>query len=374
VRILYVCNDLAYFNAHRRWLMDAARNEGADVALACGGVVENAESQPEFTLNIDRFGFRPKSDFAMAQAIRSIVAETRPDVVHLITIKPVLFGALALRSNHSLRRIVATFPGLGRVFDDREQSAKAKLRRNLVIRGLRAGLKPERVRVIVEKAEDRQQILQSRIIHPERVLHIPGSGVNPEEFPRSALPHGRLRVLFAARLLRSKGVMLVAKAAARVAANGMDIEVLIAGLENADDPDALNAAEMAELRANRHITLLGSVAPDKMPRLISSCHAVVLPTLYMEGVPRILIEAAAIGRALIVSDTAGCKALVNSPLSGILLKHVTSEDIAEAFQRIGTDPVLLDQLSVAAHNRFLEGGFSEESVKAATLNAYRYTD
>ncbi len=180
-------------------------------------------------LNIERHRLDLKGDMALAGAIRARTARLKPDVVHLITIKPVLFGAIGLTGEATPRRIVATFPGLGRVFDEAGQSLKARIRRGLVVQGLRQGLRPERVRAIFETEADRATLLRYRVLDERRAVHIPGAGVDPLLYPRSPLPAGRLRVLFASRMLRSKGVMLVAEAAALAAAQGADLDVVIAG-------------------------------------------------------------------------------------------------------------------------------------------------
>jgi glycosyltransferase involved in cell wall biosynthesis len=372
MRILYVCNDLAYFNAHRRWLSDSAEQAGAEVLLATGGVsAQAAAADPAIiTLDVERHRLDLRRDAAMALRIRQIAAERRPDVVHLITIKPVLFGALGLLGAAHPRRIVATFPGLGRIFASTESTPKARLRRELVRKGLAYGLAPERVRAVFETEADRSRLLALGVLDERRALHVPGAGVDPALFPRAPLPAGRLRVLFASRLLRAKGVMIVAEAAALLSAQGSQAEIVIAGGEQRNDPDALTAQQMAALRESPHLSFVGEVGGDGMATLIASCHAVVLPTTYQEGVPRILIEAAAMGRGLIVSDNPGCTALVNSPEAGIVLEDLTPEGLATVIARLAADGEAAQALADSAYRRFVDGGFSTDHVRGATLALY----
>lgn len=371
MRILYVSNDLPSFDAHRRWLMDAARAAGAEVLLACGGVPTEAPVPPDVVLDVERYRFNPRRDYTLGQTIRQVVADAKPDVVHLITIKPILFGSLALLlAQPGPRRVVASFAGLGRVFDEADISRKARLRRALVVQGLKVGFAPDRVRVTVEKDYDRERLLEARIVPPQRVFHISGAGLDPAEFARTPLPGGRLRILFAGRLLKSKGVMEAAGAAARAASKGVDLELVVAGSEQPDDPDGLTADDMATLRANRNVSLLGPLAPDLMPGVIATCHAVVLPSRYSEGVPRILIEAAAMGRALIVSDNPGCTALVDSPAAGLVLKASTPASLAQAYRTLASDPTTLTRLAEGAHSRFVTGGFAREEVSRQMLRLY----
>jgi glycosyltransferase involved in cell wall biosynthesis len=370
MRVLYVCNDMSYFDAHRRWLADAARAAGATVFIASGGVTRGAPNPPDFALDVERHRLDLKRDYALARRIAKITEKVKPDVVHLITIKPVLFGSLGLAGVSWPRRIVATFPGLGRVFDQASDSPKASIRRHLVVQGLKRGFKTERVRAIFEKEHDRDVLLSYGVIAPERAVHIAGAGVDQAQYLAAPLPEGRLRILFASRIIHSKGVMEVAEAASLAAAAGADVEVLIAGDEQPNDPDRLSQTDMDVLRSNPHVTLLGRVPAERMPALITSCHAVILPTRYQEGVPRILIEAASVGRALIVSDNPGCTALVNGPEAGVVLPAATPQAIADAFMRLAVDKEAVRRMAAGAQQRFVAGGFSSLFVRDATLKLY----
>jgi glycosyltransferase involved in cell wall biosynthesis len=177
-------------------------------------------------------------------------------------------------------------------------------------------------------------------------------------------------VLFASRLLKTKGVMIVAEAAALLAAQGSNVEIVIAGAEQRIDPDALDPLQMAALHENPHLRFIGEVGGQGMATLIASCHAVVLPTTYQEGVPRILIEAAAMGRGLIVSNNPGCTALVNTPSAGIVLEDLTAAELASVIARLAVDGEAMQVLADGAYRRFVEGGFSTDYVRGATLALY----
>lgn len=134
--------------------------------LATGGLsAEAAAADPEvIALDVERHRFDLRRDAALARSVRGITARLRPDVVHLITVKPVLFGALGLLGEACPRRIVATVPGLGRVFDPAQNSPKARLRRALVCKGLSLGLSPERVRAVFETEADSSQLLSFGVL------------------------------------------------------------------------------------------------------------------------------------------------------------------------------------------------------------------
>lgn len=370
MRVLYVCNDRAYFAAHRLWLAEEARRRGATVAVATGGDGAPLPIEEIARLDVVRHGLSPASDALLMRDIHLLAGRFAADVVHFITLKPILFGTLALRASRRPRRIVATFPGLGRVFDETDASPRARLVRRLVTAGLKVGLADERVRAVFETESDRARLLGLGALSPAKAIHIPGAGVDPSVYVRRPLPGGPLKVLFAGRLLRSKGVTILAEAAAIARARGVEVEVEIAGAAQGGDPDGLSTDEVTALAGNPAVRFLGAAPPGEVPALLAGAHAVVLPTSYQEGVPRILIEAASVGRLAIVSDNPGCRALVADGESGVVLGRNTPEDLADALARLAADRALVERLAEGAHARFVEGGFSQAAVGEATLALY----
>ncbi len=371
MRILYVCNDHAYFEAHRRWLADEAVRRGHQVFVACGAVNPTlGETGPvDVVLDVVRHNLNLRSDLRTALAIARAARELKADVVHLITIKPVLLGTIALRLQRQPRRVVATFPGLGRIFDYGETGFRARLRRALVIIGLRFGLRASGSVAICETGADKTLLEQLRVVDPARTIHIAGAGVDPSVYRHAALPGGSLRLLFAGRLLRAKGVNVVVEAARLVASEGHDITFLVAGGAQ-DDPGALDADELGQLKTGSPVVFLGEIAPVDMPACLASAHAVVLPTTYQEGVPRILIEAGAVGRPAIVSDNPGCKAFVTHEVSGLVMDAVTARCLADCAIRLATEPELLRHLGEGASKRVVAGGFRVADVGERTLALY----
>lgn len=373
MNVLYVCNDHAYFEAHRRWLAEEARRHGMTVSVACGHVRKD-DSSPgsvDFPLQVERHSLSVRGDLALALAILRAARSTKADVVHLITIKPVLMGLLALWLAPSVRSVVATFPGLGRLFDPADGSAKARLRRRLVLLGLKLGLAPSRVKAVFETAADRATLVDHGVAPSGRAFHIAGAGVDPAVYRPAPLPEGRFTVLFAGRLLRAKGVLIVAEAARQVAAAGHDIRFVIAGAAQPSDPDGLDDTDLAALADDPHVELLGEVPIRKMPELLAQAHVIVLPTSYQEGVPRILIEAGAVGRPAIVSDNEGCKAFVQDGQSGIVLESLSADALAAAVIVLASDGTLIEKLAAGAAARVSEGGFSQRDVAIKTLALYQ---
>jgi glycosyltransferase involved in cell wall biosynthesis len=372
MKILYVCNDLAYFTAHRRWLAGLAREQGHLVWVACGACDEGAiqRGDVDVVLDVDRHRLNLRQDIALVHEIVRIAREFDVDVVHLITIKPILFGCIGLRLSGSHRQVVATFPGLGRLFDMQDMSWRARLRRSLVMAGLRFGLASRNMITLFETHADMRRLIGLGLVSPERAVHIAGAGVEKAVFQAEPLPPGPLKLLFAGRLLRAKGINVLVEAAACVAAAGHSITFLVAGAEQPNDPDAITRDEKSALLSSPHIRFLGEVAGADMPGLLASVHAVVLPTSYQEGIPRILIEAGAVGRCAVVANNPGCLAFVEHEQSGLVLDELTPQCLADAAIRLLTEAGLLQHLSAGASHRFATGGFSGAEVGRKTLALY----
>ncbi len=383
MRVLYVCNDHAYFEAHRRPLANAAAALGAQVTLATGHVLPSAQldsrtvsvdaprSSPSIIpLDVERHRFDLKRDIRLAFDIRAAARSSQADIVHLMTLKPVVFGALGLLFAAGPTRVIATFPGLGRVFDRSDRAVHARLRRLLVLIGLRIGLAPARVHAIFETLEDRRLLTGLGVIPTDRTSHISGAGVDPHLFAPAPLPDGPFRLLYAGRILRAKGVAVLAETAAWLHARNCPVEILIAGDTAEADPDALSDAELEALRNAPGVTCLGLVPAHDMPAVLAAAHAVVLPTRYQEGIPRILIEAAAVGRPAIVSQNPGCAAIIADDVNGFILSEVTAAALGTAVQALASDRSRLASLSDGALNRFRSGGFAMADINLATLKLY----
>jgi glycosyltransferase involved in cell wall biosynthesis len=373
MKILYVCNDAAYFDAHRRWLAIEAARQGHQVYVAVGGMQDDGRAQGpiDITLDVERHRFDPRRDALLAAAIRQAAARTQADVVHLITIKPVLFGSLGLVGLGAPRRVVCTFPGLGRAFDPAASSPKARLRRLLVVQGLKAGLAPSRVRAIFETESDRRTLCGLGALAPGKAFHIAGAGVDISVYKPAPLPpQPPLRLLFAARLLRAKGVQTVIEAARIVTRLGGNVEFVITGPSQPDDPDGLTSTEIAALAHEPGVSFRGETPAAAMPALLASVHGVILPTSYQEGVPRILIEAGAVGRLAIVSDNPGCTAFVRDGSTGVVLRRCDGASLAEAAIRLSAQPEVVESMAKQARQEVADGGYAEADVARQTLALY----
>lgn len=373
MRILYVCHDLDYWLAHRAGLDERMRRRGAEVRVICGAPPASFPRGPGpggiGLFPLKRQALAPKQDLALGARVLAAAERFRADAVHLITLKPILFGGAALRFGRG-RRVVATFPGLGRVFADDPPGR----RQRLVTRGLRLALNGPQAIAAFENPGDRDRMVAAGVVPAPRAVVIPGAGVDPAEFPPWAMPPGPapglpLRCLFAGRLLRAKGVDAVIDAARRLALQGANARIAIAGRAG-DDPDAIPAVELSALAASGLIDVIGAVPPSAMAATLGRHHLLLLPTRYAEGSPRILSEAASVGRPAIVSDHPGCTSLVRDGIEGVVLASPDGASLAEAIARLADAPERLAAMGRAAQARMVEAGFTMDAVADAYARLY----
>lgn len=371
-RILYVSNDGFYFVQHRAHLARRMAAEGWEVHVATGGdaglLDDGFEVHP---LDVDRLSFTLSRDLRLIGHIRALVRRVRPDVVHLITMKPIVFGAAALLSlsrRDQPGRIVATFPGLGRAFE--ATGLRARAARRLVLSVLRRLFARLPAAATFENDADRQTLAAAGVPLAGRAIVMRGAGLDLHRF--SAGQHrdtGPFRVLWASRLIRGKGLDPFVGAARLAAADpSCPAEFLVAGYVDPGHRDGLADEELKSLESEPSVTFLGKVTD--MPDLLRNVDAFVLPSRYNEGMPRALIEAAAAGLPAIASDNAGCRAIVEDGVTGTILKEVSAQEIWRAVRAYAADRGLAQRHGSAGAAFVRTAGFSEEAVQDAFIAVY----
>jgi glycosyltransferase involved in cell wall biosynthesis len=332
------------------------------------GVPAATEKQAGFTfVPLTRHGLAPLGDLTFAFAVRQALRRFRPDAVHLITIKPVLYGGLVLRFfGRKGIRWVGTFAGLGRLFDEGQQHGWSL---RLIRAGLRLAFAHPAGTVVFENEGDQRRFRQEGLLDAARSAVLPGAGLPTADFPKRPLPPGRLQALFAGRLLKAKGIEAFLSAAQLAREHGAGIDFVVAGW-SAEDPDALPLAVLQRLHGSGTIRFEGKVPMAGMADLIARCHLLVLPTRYNEGLPRILCEAASLGRPSVVSNNPGCLAFVSHERNGLVLENVTGEAILAALRRLDADRTLLSTLAEAAAQHVRQGGFDIADIAARYRELY----
>lgn len=337
MKVLIVVNADWYFWSHRLPLARALRSAGYDVVVVAA---EERGFRPR--IEADGFRFVPlRLRRGSTNAVRElgtlidfvrIYRRERPDLLHHVSIKPVLYGSLAARCA-GRPAIINAVAGLGYTFlPDVRRSTVGRIVAYL----LRIACRGRRTVLLCQNPEDRDALVAARIAPPERVTLIRGSGVDVSEFAPSPEPAGTPVVLLSSRMLRDKGVHEFVDAARQLRARGVSMRAVLVGIPDAENPNAVSERDLQRWNDEGAVEWWG--LRDDMPRVMAEASVVVLPTYYPEGVPKVLIEAAASGRAIVATDVPGCREIARAGVNADLVPPRNPILLADAIERLLADP------------------------------------
>jgi glycosyltransferase involved in cell wall biosynthesis len=372
-RLLFLVTEDWYFCSHRLPIARAARDAGFAVTVAtrvaAHGEAIRAEGFDLVPLRMERANSNPLREIAALAEIIRVYRRVRPDIVHHVAVKPALVGSLAARLAR-VPRVVNAIAGLGFVYASR--SLKARILRPCISLGFRVLLNGRRSRVIVQNPDDRRLLIENRLVAPERLTVIKGSGVDLAHFhpaPEPAVgPAAPPVAALVSRMIWDKGIGVLVEAARLLKARGVALEIVLAGR-----PDPQNPVSIAEdqLRAWHDEGIVEWVGfCDDVAGLWARSHIAVLPSWYGEGVPKSLLEAAASARPLVAADGPGLREVVQNGATGILVPPRDAGALADALQRLAEDAALRRRLGQAAR-ALAEREFGEDTVIQETLAVYR---
>jgi glycosyltransferase involved in cell wall biosynthesis len=367
-RLLFVVNSAKYFLSHRLQLALAARDAGNDVCVAAPPEPESATIQARgfafYPVPVRRGTVNPLSEAAAVAALIRLYRALRPNLVHHVTMKPVLYGTIAARLA-GVPAIVNTVTGLGYLFVD--GGARQRVLRTVFTALGRVAFHHPRMRFIFQNPDDLEDFLAAGLTTETEVHLIRGSGVDTTTFAPTPEPAGAPVVVLPSRMLWDKGVGEFVEAAGRLRAAGNPARFALVG-----DPDPANprAVPSEQLRAWNDQGLIESWGyRSDMPAVFASCHVVTLPSVYREGVPKVLIEAASCGRPLVATDMPGCREIVRDGANGLLVPPRDAAALAAALERLIANPELRRTYG-ASGRALVEAEFAIEHVIARTFQVY----
>jgi glycosyltransferase involved in cell wall biosynthesis len=370
-RILFLVNTDWFFVSHRLGIGTALRDAGYEVVLAA------AESDARRTVEQEgirfvRVPFEPgsRSPFTETRTLAAIVdlyRREQPDLVHHVTIKPVLYGSAAARALRA-PAIINAVSGLGYVFIDRDRpSVRHRAQREAIKAAYRVALGARRSRTIFQNPDDLGMFSDLGLVHRDRAVLIRGSGVDLSRFHSTPLPEGAPLVVVPARMLWDKGIGELVAAARVVRASRPDVRFALVGGADSQNPAAIPKAQLRAWEAEGVVEWWEH--RTNMPEVFRSSHLVVLPS-YREGLPLALAEAAASGRATVTTDVPGCREVVRDGETGWLVRPREVEGLASAIERALSDRGELQKRGHAGR-KLAEAHLSSDAVIARTMEVYR---
>jgi glycosyltransferase involved in cell wall biosynthesis len=368
-RLLFVVNVDWFFLSHRLPIALAAKQAGHEVHVATTITDRLAELQSHgfhlHPLGLRRGHAGLLAELGMSFELWRLFRQVKPDLVHLVTIRPVILGGLAARLA-GVPAVLAAIAGLGHVAVDR--GLRARLRRWLVGGLYRLALGGRVVKVIFQNDNDRSCLQRLVGLAAGQCELIRGSGVPLDSFVPRPLPEGVPVVVMACRLIADKGVWEFIAAARQLKLAGREFRACLVGSIDPDNPTSLTAVELESIRTEGVVELWGERAD--MPQVYAASSLVVLPSSYGEGLPKVLIEAAACGRAIITTDHPGCRDAVLPGVSGVLVPPRDPVALAKAIDALLMDREVCGSMGQAGR-RLAEQEFDLDAVVARHLEIYR---
>jgi glycosyltransferase involved in cell wall biosynthesis len=367
--LVIVVNVAWFFFSHRLPIALAAKAAGYDVHVVSGA--ESDQERHKFVshgltfheIPLSRGGANPLNDWATIRAMAAAFRKVRPDIVHLVTIKPLLYGGLLSRFM-GVQKVICAVSGLGYVFV--AKGLVARLRRWVIGKLLRVSIGHANAHVILQNNDDLEELARRGIL-PHCTTHlIRGSGVDLERFRPHPEISGTPCVVLPARLLTDKGIREFCTAADLLAERNVACEFVLAGPLDPDNPSGISRPELDKLVQRGHVTWVGQ--QDDMPDVLRNSHVVVLPS-YREGIPKALIEAAAAGRPIVTTDVPGCRDVVEEGVSGIIVPVRNALALANAIEELVASPELRKTYGLAGRRK-AEAEFGVKTVVAETLALY----
>jgi len=369
-RILYIVNADWYFQLH--WLdrAKAAKNAGFSVSVATP--ITDTDIRREIELEgikvipwaVSRSGRNLRKELQAVVELGRIVKAEDPSIVHSITVKPNFYTlCIAIFINFSF---ILSVTGLGMLFTstrffDRLSASVVKLSYAIASR---------KNAIFFENNDDLHVIKRSPLSKAKNLKRVKGAGVSAKDYEFSPIKpvDGSLILFFAARLLKPKGLDVLVDAVKNLDAQGYNVELRVAGISDPDSPLSISKEQIEVWSRLPFFEFLGN--RKDVPRLIKEAHFVCLPSTYGEGIPRILIEAAAMGRPLITTDVPGCREICQDQVNGFLVPPGESTAIVESMKGILKNTEKLDQMGRNSKKIF-DQGYASEKVIAFTLDTYR---
>lgn len=368
MKLFIVVNVDWFFLSHRKEIALAAQKVGYDVTI----VTNNTGMKPvieslglkAINLPMSRSGKNIIEELSTFKFLYQLYKKEKPDIVHHVGLKTILWGSFAAKLA-KVKGIVNAISGLGIFFSEDKQSIVSKI----FVQVLRYSHHRDNLAVIFQNNEDKSLFLNNHVIRPEQAFMIKGSGVDLQRFCYTPEPlEGKIKVLLTARMIPEKGIFILTEAANLLRYEYKDKVhfQLCGGID--DNPNAIKEDDLKAVCDGEYISWLGY--RHDVLQLLKSSHIVAFPSYYKEGLPKSLIEASAVGRPIITTNSIGCKETVIDGYNGFLIPVKNSEILAERLKTLFDDAQL--RITMGKHSRKLaEKDFCIKTVVTKHLEIYK---
>ena len=362
-----IVNEDRFFLSHRREIALAAQKEGLDVTVVCKDIGRRNEVEAlglkVLELPINPTGMNLGQEFRTLWFLYTLYKNNKDAVIHHVGLKNILWGGLAAKLAR-VCGVVNAVSGLGAIFS----KGKIDLMAKSVLYIMRFSNRRKNVKVIFQNNEDWALFLKYGVVEESQAEFIKGSGVNLNEFKYVPEPESEtLKVVFSARMVKEKGVIEMIEAAEKLR-NDYEgrVEFWLCG-RLAVNADAVSREELESRCDGKYIKWLGFQKDIKS--ILEQSHIMAFPSYYREGVPKSLIDACAVGRPIVTTNSIGCKDVVDEGENGFLIPIRDSEVLAEKLRILIENKDLRVKMGKASRVK-AEREFSLEKVIKKHLEIY----
>ena len=368
LKIIFLVAEDWYFLSHRLPLARACSDLGWDVVVATHvdlhGDTIRREGFRLIPIRMIRHSRNLIQELRAIKELTSIYAREKPDIIHQIGLKPVIYGSLASMVGHA-GLVVNALAGMGYIYTS--GSTSIRFARQMIKLLLWVSLRPRRHRLILQNSHDSELFIAGGISRANQTHIIKGSGVDLEKFVPSTEPGGMIIVALVSRMLKDKGVRETVLAARELKRRGSKTQIWLVGVPDAGNPTSLSEETLCRWHKEGCVDWLGY--QDDVKAVWSKAHVAVLPS-YREGMPMALLEAAACGRPIITTDVPGCNELVEDGVNGLLVPENDWLKLADAIEILSQSAGMRARLGAAARKK-VEVGYGLKTTVNETLAVYR---
>lgn len=368
-KILFVFNVSWFFVSHRLDVARALVAQGHEVHVAAAPDPQSVkricdEGMFFHPIPLSRKGGQILHEVLAIRALFKIFKLVSPDLIEMATIKPILYGGLLSRG-FKRAQVVTWVTGLGYVFIG--SGRQKAILRYFVLLAYKAVFNRDGLRVIFENSDDQRLFVDRGVVSVSNSTVVRGAGVDVISYRSMKEPEGAFTVLLATRLLWDKGVKEFIVAAEILKKElKSNIQFVVAGDCDEGNPAAVPLNAVRKWANAGIITWLGH--QKDMHSVFARAHVVCLPS-YREGLPKVLLEAAACGKPIVTTDVPGCRDVVINEVTGFLVPPRDAESLAFAFRRLFASSGLRVEMGVKGRS-LVEREFSVDKIIDETFAVY----
>lgn len=367
-KLFIVVNQDWFFLSHRLPIGIAAKKAGWDVTVVSEDTGVSSKiveaGLKAVNLPINKSGTNLKDELKTLTFLYKLFIREKPDVVHLVGLKTMLWGSIACRLA-GVKNMVSAVCGLGVLFDEKHADS---LMSRMILNVLRVTHKGKGVRVVFQNNDDKKLFIENGIISTERCVFTNGSGIDLNNYDYTCEPDSEpIKVIFTARMVEDKGTLVLIEAAKMLETvyHNRVRFLLCGGLDS--NPNGITKEQLESLCDGEYIQWLGH-RKDVLD-LLKTSHIMAFPSWYREGLPKSVIEAEAVGRPVITTDSVGCRDTVIDGYNGFIVQPKDANSLAVALKKL-IDNAELRHIMGRNARQFAVERFSIEDVVHTHLMMY----